>query len=300
MQQANSALARPNSGHHLIDSAAFAEANYQLSWLVELILVRDQPAVLGGPSKSLKTSLAIDLAVSLSTGTPFLGHFPVPAPVPVAILSGESGQPAIQNVARRVCAAHGLDLKDCRINWGFWLPTLADEQELAHLRGQLEAHHAEVVIIDPLYLCLRGGTSGVSAGNLYEVGPLLMKAGQACLEVGATPVFVHHMSKTSQKTAKRPELDNLAWAGISEYARQWLLIGRREQHRAGTGEHRLLFEVGGSAGHSGSWVVDVSEGVLGTGFGGRQWKVSVAPEGKAQTAKTPKRCTKRPPAVTSA
>ena len=43
----------------------------------------------------------------------------------------------------------------------------------------------------------------------------------------------------------------------------------------GEGFHQVRMSVGGSAGHSGEWNVDVSEGVLGNDFQGRKWDVGI-------------------------
>jgi replicative DNA helicase len=53
------------------------------------------------------------------------------------------------------------------------------------------------------------------------------------------------------------------------------LIGRREKFEPGSGVHKLWLTVGGSAGHSGDWALDIDEGVMDDDFRGRRWGVSV-------------------------
>ena len=55
--------------------------------------------------------------------------------------------------------------------------------------------------------------------------------------------------------------EHIAWAGFQEWARQWLLIGRR-QYQPGSGEHRLWLNVGGSAGHSALWARTSAKGCM--------------------------------------
>lgn len=264
-----------------MDSATFAQAEYPRDWLVEDVLMTAQPGVLGGPQKTLKTSLAVDMAISLGTGRPFLGRFPVPRPRRVAVISGESGEAALQDLAGRVAKARKVSLDEgCGVLWSSRLPRLGSVEDRKALRRSLRDEGVEVVIIDPLYLCLLDGTRNLSAANLYDVGPLLRRAGEACLAAGAAPVFLHHSTKTAAKQSMKPgaapSLDDLAFVGVGEYVRQWILLARRQPFRPGSGEHRLVMAVGGSSGHSGCWHLDVSEGALKADGKGRRWQVRVS------------------------
>jgi hypothetical protein len=262
-----------------ISSAEFAEANYARSWLIKPLLVAGEPVVVGGPKKALKTSLAVDLVISLGSGTPFLGHFPSPAPVRCLIFSGESGEATLQETAKRVCAARGIHLKDCDIIWNFRLPRLTSPEDLAELEEYVAANGVKVVIIDPLYLCLLQSGLDVSAANLFQVGPLLQAVSRACTRAGATPILLHHARKQSNmvRTAGHEplDLDDLAYSGIAEFARQWFLVNRRELYADGTGSHRVWLRVGGSSGQGGLWGLDVEEGQLADDFSGRRWHVVV-------------------------
>jgi replicative DNA helicase len=269
-----------------LSCAALEAAAVAPRWLVTKALVADQPAVVGGPKKSLKTSLVIDLAVSLASGGRFLGAFPVPHPVPVLLLSGESGQAAVLDTAKRVCQAKGVDFRKCdKLLWGFRLPRLSSAADLATLSAALRQRGVKAVIIDPLYLCmLAGGGEGLQASNLFHMGPLLLDVAEACLGAGATPVLVHHARKQGQATWGRDEpidLEDLAYAGVGEFARQWLLLSPREKFDPEVGEHKLWLRLGGSAGHAGVYGVDVREGAMDASFGGRQWRVSVRPASQA-------------------
>jgi hypothetical protein len=270
------------------DSAVFAGTDYRPEWLVRGVLVARQPAVIGGPQKTLKTTLAVDLALALASGTPWLGKFPCPARKRVAVLSGESGAFTLQETARRVCAAKGIALGDLgdMLLWQFTLPQLANLSQLDALGAGLAKNRIDVVLVDPLYLALLAGAEGaVRAENLYEVGPLLLRVAVACLSAEATPILLHHTRKTAGTVGEPLELTDLAFSGVAEFARQWLLVCRRERFEPGTGVHRLWLALGGSVGHTGLYAVDVDEGQLGEDFTGRRWQVTVDTATDARTRK---------------
>jgi hypothetical protein len=258
-----------------IDSATFAAGNYAPTWYVQSLLVKNQPCLIGAPRKSLKTSTMIDLAISLATASPFLGHFKVFRALNVAFLSGESGESATQSIALRVCEAKGIKLAEVPVFWSFTLPQLANKIDVATLIRGLKERRVEVVIIDPIYLCLSDGHLDVK--NLFEVGPLLMRIAQSCLAIGVTPILVCHARKNLANNLLLPlEMEDLAYAGFQEFARQWILLNRREAYDlTQPGDHSLWMSAGGSMGHGGLWALDISEGELNENFAGRRWEVSV-------------------------
>ena len=166
---------------------------------------------------------------------------------------------------------------------------------MAELAGLIREKGAGVAIIDPLYLCLAsGGSNGrpVDMKNLFEVGPLLLAVAKTCLDAGATPILIHHNKLTGGNDNGKPELGDLAFAGIQEFARQWILLGRRGRFVPGSGVHELWLTVGGSIGHSGEWAVDVREGTMDRDFSGRIWEVTVKSAGDAIAEERNARATK--------
>jgi replicative DNA helicase len=285
-----------------LTSAALEQLDARHRWLIKHVLVRDQPVLLGGPKKSLKTSIMLDAALSLGTGKPFLGKFDVPERLKVAVLSGESGQITIRETALRVAQSKSVKLSACDVLWGFDLPRLGVEEDLAALSAGLRDNGVAVVFIDPAYLCLLAGTHDLQANNMFQVGPLLLRVAKICQESGTTLVLVHHTTKPAgmlRMQAGEPlELEDLAYSGFQEFARQWVLVNRREKYEAGSGEHLLWLNIGGSAGHSGCWGLDIDEGRLDDNFGGRRWSVRVrsmeeAMKGISEAKETKKEAAKK-------
>ena len=261
-----------------LSSAKLDGTDFTPSWLIPHVIVRNQPGIIAGPSKVLKTGLAIDAAVSLAAGCPFLGEFPIPTRARVAVVSGESGGFTLKETANRICKARGVNLANLgeNLQWCFDLPVLSDLTVMTEFADAVAGIGAEVVFIDPLYLCL----GPVDAKNMFEMGAALRVVAEVLLRAGSTPILLHHANR--QLTVGEPmELTHLAYSGLEQFARQFLLINRREAYKS-DGAHDLWLRVGGSAGHGGLWAVHVNEGVVNEDFGGRTWDVSVQTAGEVK------------------
>ncbi len=219
------------------------------------------------------------LGVSLATGGYFLGKLKVNRALRVGVMSGESGLPTLQESLRRISRAAGHRLAD--ISGLIVSPCLPRFGHIAHedaIRKFITDDELEALAIDPAYLCI---DDDGSAGNLFAQGAKLRGITEVCQSVGAQLIICHHTKRTIVDPFAPPELEHIAWAGWQEWARQWLLLGRRERYEPGSGLHRLWLNVGGSAGHSALWAADIREGVY-DGITPRNWEVELLPAADAR------------------
>lgn len=261
--------------YRVMTAAELDAADLRFEFLVEGVLVKGQPGILGGVKKSLKTNAGAALTLSLASGDKWLNHFYVPRPVRVAFMTGESGDATIQETLRRQAWSMQWkslsDYENAIFSWD--LPQLGQPRTKRDLIRFINDYRLDVLIIDPAYLCM---DIGDSAGNLFKVGPQLRVLTEVLHETGCTPLLQHHCKENPNNEFTPPKLESLAWAGFKEWARQWILLGRREEYdEANPGSHRLWMRAGGSAGHSGLWGIDIEEGAL-SDQSGRRWEVSVS------------------------
>jgi AAA domain len=260
----------------LISSVEFAGGDFRPTWVVKRLLVADEPIVIGGAEKTLKTTIAADLAVSIATATPFLGYFHVYKRRRVALISGESGRHAMQGAFLRICKARDdLDPERCDVLWGFTLPAFPDPNDMAELRRKAADNGVEFVVIDPAYLATLKGADPNDAKSLFAMGMHLARFAEAVIQARATPAVVHHANKTTPGRGPM-QLTDLSYSGFSHYAAQWLLFSREGDY-LGDGRHELRLNAGGRQGQGGQWALTIDEGVMAEDFTGRKWNVQVEP-----------------------
>lgn len=259
--------------YRFIDSEEFRKADYRVDWFIDWFLARGQPGVVAGPSKGMKTSTLVDLAVSVATGTQHLNKWKVNKRARVAVVSGESGGYTLQETFQRILRARGLpeDACDGWLKWEFSLPVFADMVDTSTFAAKLGELGCELVIIDPFYLTL----GEIDAKNMFEMGRALRAVSELLLaRHGVTPLIAHHANRLLP-IGEPMELQHLAYSGLEQFARQYVFLNRREAYK-NDGTHSLWYRYGGSAGHSGLYAVTIDEGVLGPLTPQRHWQVEVA------------------------
>ena len=256
-----------------ITAGQLDDADCAVDYHIKGWLVKGQPCILAGSKKVLKTNIVIELATSLAAHNPFLGMFHTDMRTPTLVMSGESGMGVIQETYRRICVSKGWAAgKVPDLYFAFKVPQIVNVAHMAEIRDFIIVKDIKVIIIDPAYLAM--STLGDNASNLFAVGGQLWHLTELCEETGVTPILLHHNTKASL-SYEPPELENIAWAGFSEFARQWILLGRRERYNPeNAGSHKLWIVAGGSAGHSQEWGLNIEEGHQ-DDPGGRRWEVDV-------------------------
>jgi hypothetical protein len=259
-----------------MDDVEFAELDLKLEWLVKNWVVAGQNLIVGGPPKCLKTSVLVDLAVSIAAGVPFLDTFEVPNPEPVLVISGESGLPVIQDLRRRVVESKKVEPLRENLLWTDTLPTITRPEQVAKLETVIEDRGVKFAVLDPAYLAMFAAGGGDQASNVMAMGPLLREFGKLGERTGCTLTLVHHFRKQQGAVWREPTLQDLALSGFAEWARQWMMLSRPERYR-GDGRHQLYLEGGGAAAGASQWALHVEEGQPEDPLVGKRWEVDLIP-----------------------
>lgn len=260
-----------------IDSAEFASRKYSSDWLVDHLLKNGQSCIIAGPSKSMKTSISVELGISIAAGIPFFGKASAKKSR-VAIVSAESGEETLQETAVRICESKGVDFSHLgdALFWAFRPPQISDCTHIASLAEFIDANQVDVLMIDPAYLTMGIGDE---ARNQFAVGAVLQNLTMLQNQTGVVPILCAHTNKNIP-VGRELSLPDIAYAGFGQWARQWLLINRRVLYTGDPPGHHLVYlTYGGSAGHSGSWAIDISEGDI---RDGRYWNYDVRSSAEAR------------------
>lgn len=242
----------------------------ELEWIVESMLVDKEPLMIGGREKSFKTSVAMDLAIAITTGSHFLGSFEVHQKRTCTFFTGEIGAPAAKKLVRRIRESKGLEqgtldglvIVDT-------VPSFTDRRQVGYLERYLKEQTPEIAVFDPLYFCMMGS----EVGDMYQIGGVLRDITDICKKYNVWPWFVHHARKDSTKEYQPMELGDLYGSGVSAFARQWILTAHAESYRNGVAN--LFVNVGGSStGDCGLWNLRIDEGVADE-IADRRWDVKV-------------------------
>lgn len=179
-------------------------------WLVEDIWMEKNVGWIAGEGKSYKSVLSLDLALSVASGSPFLGKFPVKTPGPVLMVQEED---PVWRVAHRiqvmadakgiidVDVAHRngnlvLNMKNTGIPLFLSIGgrlTFEDEDRMDALERAIAGRRPKMVILDPMFM-LSAGMDEFKAG---EMAGILNRLKQWRNEYECSIAVVHHFRKST-------------------------------------------------------------------------------------------------------
>ena len=119
-------------------------------WLVETLFSRGV-GVIGGMPKSCKTWLGLDIAVSVATATPCLGHYAVHDAGPVLIYLAEDSAVAVRERLKALATLRGLDVDDVDLR-AITVPSLRLDwrDDLQRLAATVATLRPRLLLLDPL------------------------------------------------------------------------------------------------------------------------------------------------------
>jgi hypothetical protein len=200
----------------IADLCAEVDAAGPRKWLIRGVWPAGAYGVHAAEMKAQKTWNALDLAVSVASGTPWLAFLAVDEAGPVLIFAGEGGKGEIVRRLRAICLSRSLDLEQLPIVVCARAPHLSSTEHLALFDEQLEVQKPALVVLDPLYLAARGA----KGSDLYAMGELLEQAQLICAKHAASLFCVTHYNRKEGNGPGR-----FTGAGPAEWGR--VLIGAR-------------------------------------------------------------------------
>ncbi len=175
-------------------------------WLVEGFWTRKSHGIVAGEPKSFKSTLTLDLAVSVASGQPFLGQFEVNEPGPVLIIQNENAPWIMKDRLNKIRTSRGLTGDVLRIEEGVYQITFPQALPIYYINQQGFSfdndYHKDIlvkimrqvnpvlVIFDPLYLMFAGDVNTSKDLNPVLTWLLNLKDQFQC-----SLILIHHWKK---------------------------------------------------------------------------------------------------------
>ena len=219
------------------------------AWLIDPLWSAGAVGIIGGAPKSLKTWMALEMAVSVASGSPCLATFPVPAPGPVLLYAAEDSASALRSRLESLAGHHGLHLAvlDIRV---ITTPSLRLDQaaDQERLDATVALHRPALLILDPLVRL-----HAVDENAAGDIAALLGYLRRLQRQSGSAIALVRHARKNVSASggadySLRGSSDLYAWVDSFLYLRRHQgQLTLSAEHRAASGAGPLALELAESS-----------------------------------------------------
>ena len=217
----------------VVPVAAVAPAAEPCAWLIDSLWTAQGAGWIASSPKSAKTWLALDMAVSVASGTEVARHFPVRLPGRVLFYGAEDSLPHIRERVESIATARGLALDELDLGL-IATPALRldTQRDLARLRKTLDRSKPRLLILDPLVRLHR-----CAEDSAQEISALLADLRELQRTYGIALVLVHHLRKKAASGG--PDGQSLRGSGdLHAWSDDSLYLRRRDNLIVVTVEHR--------------------------------------------------------------
>jgi hypothetical protein len=200
---------------------AAIDAEEGTRWLIEGLWTEEAVGIVSGQPKLGKTWLALDLALSVATGTPALGRYEVPRPGPVLIFAAEDPPKALRSRIEGLCHHRELRIDSVPVNLilasSLRLDMLEDQSRLAETVAR---YRPRLLVLDPFVRLHR-----IDENRALEVSGVLAYLRQLQREEHVSILVVHHARKAGAESSQaglslRGSGDFYAWGDAYLYLRR--------------------------------------------------------------------------------
>lgn len=182
----------------IVHASAIEEASAGQQWLVDGLWGAQAVGIVGGNPKSYKTWLALDLALSVASGTPALGTYAVPRAGPVLLFAAEDPPATVRARLEGVAASRGLDLAALPIHVVLASSLRLDEPEdQARLADAVDLYRPLLLVLDPFVRLHR-----IDENSAREVSGVLAYLRDLQRSRGVAVLVVHHARKAGAGAAQ--------------------------------------------------------------------------------------------------
>jgi hypothetical protein len=251
----------------VVRAAALEAPVQQHAWLVEQLWTHQAVGVIGGGPKLGKSWLALDMAVSIASGTPCLATFQVHVSGPVLLYAAEDSTAALRARIEMLARVRRLDFDNLDVRvitaGSLRLDRLEDQDRL---EATVVLHRPLLLVLDPLIRihAIDENVSGQVAALLGYLRMLQRKTGTAV-------ALVHHVRKNVSPGAGagyslRGSSDLYAWLDSFLYLRKHHdQLTLSAEHRSAPGAGPFVLELAQPSGETGAHLRLLSADKIKTG-----------------------------------
>jgi len=201
----------------VVRAAELQQANAEQQWLVETLWTAGGVGVVGGTPKSLKTWLALELAVSVASGTPCLGRFQVQRKGVCLIYLAEDQPCDVRERLQHLCRHRSLALDALDVHVISEPSLRLDyDTDIARLDATLAVYKPRLLLLDPFVRLHRANEN-----DAQDVARILASLRQLQRRHQTAVLVVHHTRKNHRTAqhgqALRGSGDFHAWSDSALY-----------------------------------------------------------------------------------